>query len=81
MSILYVKHFTAKIGALAIHYEIIGSYLQQHNQHHVFRAHFEADSHIQGQTKKEQRLSSQMSRSKLVVFVVTDNTALACSDS
>ena len=39
--------------------EILCSYPQQHHQHHVFIAQFEADPHSQAQWKKEQILSFQ----------------------
>ena len=60
------------------HCEIPGSYLQQHHQHQVFRAHFYANPHSQSQAKKEERLSSHISRSNFTASEVTDNTALIC---
>ena len=34
------------------HYEVFGSSLQQPHQHHVFRAHFDAEPHIQAEVNK-----------------------------
>ena len=49
-------------GETLIHCEILGSYLQKHHQHYVFRALVLADPHSQGQENKEGRLSCQISR-------------------
>ena len=42
----YLFHF------YIVHCEILGSYLQQPHQHHVFRAHFEAEPHSQEEGNK-----------------------------
>ena len=61
------------------HCEILGSYLQQHHQHHVFRAQFWADPHSQTEANKEEILSCWISRYKLTASGVTDITSLPCS--
>ena len=53
--------------------------MQQHHQHHVYRAPFEADPHSQTENNKEERLSFKISRCKFTASEVTDNTALSCS--
>ena len=71
-------HFTEVVDFAYCHCEILGSYLQQYHQHNIFRAHFYAEPQSQAQEKKEDRLYSNYSRSKLTVSRVTDNSALLC---
>ena len=59
--------------------EILGSYLQQRHQHHVFRAHFEAEPHSQAEANTYQGIFRSISMSKLTNSVVTYNTSLLCS--
>ena len=62
-----------------IHCEILGSYLQQPHQHHVFRGHFEAEPHSQAEANKWQTIFCLTSQSKLTDSLVTDNTSMPCS--
>ena len=55
--------------------EILGSYLQQHHQHPIFRAHFHAEPQGKAQTKKEDGLYIPNSKSELTVSGLTDITA------
>ena len=48
------------------HCEILGSYLQQPHQHHVFRAHFEAEPHSQAEANKWQQIFCLIYRYKLI---------------
>ena len=72
IGIVYMKVFCRQ----APHNEILGSYLKQHHQHHIFRAHFQAEPQSQAQAKKEDRLYKTYFRSKLTVSRVPDNIAL-----
>ena len=67
------------ISAWLRHCEILGSYLQQPNQHYCSRAYYKAEPHSQAEANRKQRIFSLISRSKLTNSVVTDNTSLACS--
>ena len=58
------------------HCEILSYYLQQHQQHHVFRAYFEADPKSQAKANKDKIFAGHISRSKLTASGVTDNSAL-----
>ena len=49
-------------GHIIPHCEILGFYLQQPHQHHVFRAPFQADPHSQEQAYEKKRLSCRISR-------------------
>ena len=61
-----------------LHCEILGSYLQQHHQHPIFRAYFHAEPQGQAQTKKVDRLYIPNSGSELTVSGLTDITASIC---
>ena len=76
---LFLRLHGGTIKESNLNCEILGSYLQQHHQHHVFRAHFEAEPHSQAEANKWQRIFCLISMSKLTDSVVTDNTSLPCS--
>ena len=67
------------MNGITCHCEILGSYLQQRHQHHVFRAHFEAEPHSQAEANKWQHIICLISRSKLADYLVAGNTLLPCS--
>ena len=69
----------SRVSSLTPHCEILGSYLQQPHQHHICRAHFEAEPHSQAEANKWQRMFCLISRSKLTESVVTDKTLMPCS--
>ena len=58
------------------HCEILGSYLQQHHQHLIFRDNFHAEPQGRAQAKTIDRLSSPNSWSELTVSGVTEIAAL-----
>ena len=60
------------------HCEILGSYLQQHRQHPIFRAHFHAEPQGRAQTKKVDELSIPNSESEFTASGLTDITASLC---
>ena len=59
-----------------LHCEILGSYLLQPHQYHVFRGHFEAEPHSQAKGKKIGKFILSCVRSILTDSVVTDKTSL-----
>ena len=63
---------------LPSHCEILGTYMQQDLQHHVFRALLKADPHSQTEAHKEERLLCLISRYKLTASEVTDISSLTC---
>ena len=58
-------------SCLPTHCEILGSYLQQHNQHHVFRALFSADPLSKTEASKEDRFLYRICWFKLTASGVT----------
>ena len=61
------------------HCDILGSYLQQHHQHHVVRAQFEVELPRWTEAVKGLGLYGEIVRSELAAAGATENTALPCN--
>ena len=82
---VYLKSMQWLIQALhcrarkcSFHCEIFGSYLQQHNQHHVFSALFYAEPHSQTEANDEESLLWLIPGYKLTASEVTYITLFSC---
>ena len=62
-----------------LHCEILCSYLQQPNQHRVYKTHFHAEPHSQAEENTLEGIFCSISRSKLTDSVLSDNSSLPYS--